>query len=102
MGCAYKPLHPLQSWGGRMPIEIIYPLVRCRVGDTRHFATCPYRPVELPSGWGDADGGMYGADALRSQPDVPCLALPVLSADRDPSDNRNIRLQQDGLSLQDL
>lgn len=112
--CQYSRGFPLQHWQGQMPMDVIYPLGRCRMGSSLQGVFCPNMPLELLIGWNQ---GEYRNQSVvvpldgrsRRQPaGAPanaakvCLALPVLSRDRDKNDVRNKRLQNDGLSLEDL
>jgi len=112
--CKYSRGFPFQYWDGRMPIDIIYPLGRCRIGSGLQDIFCPNMPLELLRGWNMGEYSnqsvvAFSKDLHRSQMwrgrldfSKACLALPVLSKDRDRGDSRNQRLQRDGLSVEDL
>lgn len=112
--CQYRGGFPLQHWQGQLPMEVIYPLGRCRMGNLAQGVFCPHMPLELLSGWNQGEYGNQSfvapvggrgerrlAGAAAGVAEV-CLALPVLSRDRDGNDARNRRLQHDGLSPEDL
>eukprot|EP00929_Paragymnodinium_shiwhaense_P103699 TRINITY_DN67380_c0_g1_i2.p2 TRINITY_DN67380_c0_g1~~TRINITY_DN67380_c0_g1_i2.p2 ORF type:complete len:243 (+),score=50.42 TRINITY_DN67380_c0_g1_i2:195-923(+) len=121
--CTYKPAFPFGHWNGRMPFNIVYPVSRCRVGAPRDMA-CPNKPIPFLSGWASGEYEKLSAHpapakhanvsmatttttaAAEAFQEVRneggCLALPVLSKDRDKGDDRNKVLEQKGLTAEDL
>eukprot|EP00927_Polykrikos_kofoidii_P055251 TRINITY_DN49532_c0_g1_i1.p1 TRINITY_DN49532_c0_g1~~TRINITY_DN49532_c0_g1_i1.p1 ORF type:complete len:710 (-),score=103.73 TRINITY_DN49532_c0_g1_i1:143-2272(-) len=100
--CSYENTFPFQHWGGRMPWDIVYPFGDCRAG-AHHKVLCPNRPISFLRGWSDGEYDMdkrpsASADVVSAS----CIALPVLSKDRDKSDTRNVRFQEEGLNREDL
>lgn len=82
---------PFQKWAGGLPWAVFYPLGSCRLGSRAWQVPCPRRPVAFLSGYND---GEYGSSS--------CLAVPVLTKDRDAGDSRNVHLGEEGLNLEDL
>lgn len=77
--CEYHLVFPFQSWGGRMPLDVVYPRSRCRTGaDTRRQARCPHRPLELLRGWNQGEYQQQSKVSLRNlkevQEEAPCPA----------------------------
>ncbi|CAE7747685.1 unnamed protein product [Symbiodinium pilosum] len=107
--------YPLQAWGGQMPLDVVYPFTMCRLGAAWRLVKCPAKPLELLHHWNTEEGtgaGEYvrnGRAAMEYSPgterlpeDDWCLALPVMTQDRDTGDTRNQRLLAEGLNSEDL
>lgn len=113
--CQYNPTFPLQHWRGQMPLDIMYPLKQCRVGSLPVRTPCPNSPLSLLRGWnkGEYEKQSFvaqskhandgpAAPASASKQETSCLALPVVSIDRDMGDKRNQDLNREGLTMLDL
>lgn len=118
--CEYNPTFPFQHWRGRMPFDIIFPLRRCRVGSLPVRIPCPNRPLHLLRGWNKGeyqrqsyvaptrageDGAVQWQQSFTDDvidKEASCLALPVVSKDRDMGDVRNQKLEREGLTMLDL
>eukprot|EP00435_Cladocopium_sp_Y103_P037254 s938_g9.t2 len=101
---------PLQAWGGRLPLEIIYPFSSCRLGSSWRTVACPNRPLEMLRLWNQSPGEteIFWVLQPNAFPEYvragfgQCLALPVISGDRDSGDARNQRFMTLGLVGEDL
>jgi len=121
--CTYSKNFPLQFWDGQMPLDVIFPLKPCRLGLAWRHTNCPNKPLDMLRYWNTHAGlGEYERQSLvqplsedagesgtsQSQAsearraDRWCVALPVMSKDRDSGDRRNAHLQQRGLEAEDL
>lgn len=111
--CQYNPTFPFQHWQGRMPLELVYPMKKCRVGSLLSHTPCPNLPLQFLRGWnkgeyqrqsfvGDAVGGGTSPQPVAESKEASCLALPVVSKDRDMGDVRNQKLEREGLTMLDL
>eukprot|EP00439_Symbiodinium_sp_Y106_P040624 s5110_g4.t11 len=105
--------YPLQAWGGQMPMDIVYPFTTCRLGETGRPVKCPAKAMDLLYHWNSVEGvGEYVRDSRDALANMPgknglpkedwCIALPVVTQDRDFSDPRNSRLIEQGLNAEDL
>ncbi|CAE7248633.1 unnamed protein product [Symbiodinium sp. CCMP2592] len=105
--------YPLQAWGGQMPMDIVYPFTTCRLGETGRPVKCPAKAMDLLYHWNSVEGvGEYVRDSRDALVNMPgknglpkedwCIALPVVTQDRDFSDPRNSRLIEQGLNAEDL
>lgn len=105
--------YPLQAWGGQMPMDIVYPFTTCRLGETGRPVKCPAKAMDLLYHWNSVEGvGEYVRDSRDALANMPgknglpkedwCIALPVVTQDRDFGDPRNSRLIEQGLNAEDL
>mmetsp|Transcript_20957 Transcript_20957/g.45296 ORF Transcript_20957/g.45296 Transcript_20957/m.45296 type:complete len:619 (+) Transcript_20957:446-2302(+) len=126
--CTYTRGFPFQRWAGEMPGNIVFPLSTCRLGDAGSVP-CPHRPLKFLQGWNSGEydegdslsnpaPGRHWATTTSSSTTttttldqevnftdnagMSCLALPVLTKDRDYGDSRNRRLLHEGLLEQDI
>jgi len=110
--CEYASSFPFQQWDGRMPMDVIYPMGSCRVGGLGSWwrTPCPNKPIEFLRGWNRCEYmrqsvvPFSSGKVETSATIVPtsCLALPVISKDRDMGDRRNRDLASIGLNTEDL
>mmetsp|Transcript_45952 Transcript_45952/g.80742 ORF Transcript_45952/g.80742 Transcript_45952/m.80742 type:complete len:646 (-) Transcript_45952:194-2131(-) len=121
--CEYYSTFPLQHWDGRMPAELIYPMQKCRIGDLKWSVPCPNMPLAFLRGWNrgeyekqsqvprlpdhlsrrkEKNSEIAAASTSSSSSSSNCLALPVISKDRDMGDERNQHLEREGLNMEDL
>eukprot|EP00933_Yihiella_yeosuensis_P070828 TRINITY_DN78992_c0_g1_i1.p1 TRINITY_DN78992_c0_g1~~TRINITY_DN78992_c0_g1_i1.p1 ORF type:complete len:656 (-),score=96.25 TRINITY_DN78992_c0_g1_i1:74-2041(-) len=101
--CTYRQAFPLQYWEGQMPMEIVFPYSSCRLGEAWRHALCPNNAVEMLRHWNSGEY-QHRRDKSKAEgvDDDWCVALPVMSKDRDFGNKENMRLKQEGLSLEDL
>eukprot|EP00929_Paragymnodinium_shiwhaense_P077513 TRINITY_DN39910_c0_g2_i1.p1 TRINITY_DN39910_c0_g2~~TRINITY_DN39910_c0_g2_i1.p1 ORF type:complete len:521 (+),score=65.80 TRINITY_DN39910_c0_g2_i1:186-1748(+) len=73
------------TWLAGIDLHVIYPLARCKAYDTS--VPCPRH------------GHLY---LDKMNPKKSCMALPVLTGDRNPRDPRNVRMEHDGITRADV
>merc|ERR1719265_2406104 len=117
--CEYNPTFPFQYWQGRLPVDLIYPMKKCRVASLSDQTPCPNKPLQFLRGWNRGEYQRQSfvapsptelaqasespqAAAQSSKNEESCLALPVVSKDRDMGDVRNQELNREGLTMLDL
>lgn len=123
--CVYPPAFPFHAWDFHLPASVIYPMGWCRVGSASWSVPCPRMPMELLRGWNvgeyekqsavpsgdtavvpaksaDTASATKNDLAVPQAPGGSCIALPVVSKDRDMGDKRNQQLLRDGLTPEDL
>merc|ERR1711988_553501 len=71
------------------------------------MGNCPNKPIDLLLGWNEREYVEQSSTHLSpghplSTGSEACLALPVLTRDRDARDPRNQKLSTDGLTPKDL